>query len=1403
MKDYNIGLDIGTSSIGFAAIDDDNNLIRVKGKNVIGSRLFAEGKTAAERRGFRTARRRYNRRKWRLKLLDEIFYEEIIHIDPEFFNRLKQSSISPKDESKKYFGSLLFPDKTDSAYYHDGNQTIYHLRNRLVHQKEKADIREIYLALRHIVKYRGNFLDSTPVSSFEADNLKLDELVPVINDMYENIDIDFSINVDNISEIEKVLLDNHLKSADKQDRLKELLYDNPEYPDDKVKQKEISKFRKDLDKEIIKVIVGYKFNAYKIVNYIPDDGSKFSFSFSDESSDDKLDDLSEVLDDSQMEILNTLKVIYSRVRLNQIIPNGMGLSESMVAKYNRHHEQLEDLKELLDVLPNDEKRSIEYAYTAYIGNVDKQKYNNNLVASLKDLPIKGDINKKIQAVFEYAKGHISSQDLYDVIKTIIIDKYLEDESFEYHDLVERISNDIDNKDYLLKQRSSQNGNIPHQVHQMEMDKIIANQSQYYPFLGVLNPNESRRHIAKYKISELVSFRVPYYVGPLITPEEQEKTSGKHFAWMKRKEAGKITPWNFEEKVDKEATAAKFIKRLTVKDTYLLNEDVLPDNSLLYQQFKVLNELNIVKVNNKRLTLSEKQGVYNDLFKNTKSITVKRLKNYLISNYKHLENIEITGLSDGDKFNNSLGTYNDFKKIFGARIDDVNYSADFENIIEWSTVFEDRSILKEKLEKDIDWITPEEIKAVVAKRYSGWGRLSAKLLTELLDDDGQRIIDILWNDSITFMEAVSKPEIKAQIQNINRDFIKATDIETVLDEAYTSPQNKKAIREVYKLVKDIQKAMGGKAPSSISIEFTRSPEDNGSVTKTRYNNMQNKYKELGKELSDDLSAQLKEYKGRMDQDKFYLYFMQMGKDLYDGSTINLDDLNSYQIDHIVPQSFYKDDSIDNRVLTHYTNNQKKGNHTPLNGLNIDAQTQNLWKHLNKLGLISKKKLQNLFFKDINQLSKYTKHGFVRRQLVETSQVIKLVANILSDEFANDGTKIIEVKAKMNSLMRDTFNLYKVRQVNDYHHAVDAYLTTFVGKYLYKRYPKLRSMFVYGDFKKFSAEDDLKDIKTFNFLHDITNPKESNKDKIYDEKSGELILDRKHAIETIKKIYQYKFMLIVREVSTKSGQLFNQTIYSAKKTKSLGSPIPIKRQLNPDIYGAKSGNVDHHMVIIKFKKGTEDMFKVVGVPLRELQNLEMAKKDGNYQETLLNIIRKKIGNSIKEFTIAIDNIMYGQLIIDGGEKYTLGSAKYKYNAKQLVLSPASMGLLSDKRDISELSDEQFAQKLIDIYKEILNVLNLHFDLFDINKFRKKLNEGLENFILLPNFATKTSVGKVDVLLKVLDGLHAGPANVTLNELGLSTPLGKLQWKNGIVVSENTTIIYQSPSGLFERKVRLRDL
>ena len=42
--------------------------------------------------------------------------------------------------------------------YYQTYLTIYHLRQKLADSTEKADIRLVYLALAHIIKYRGHFL---------------------------------------------------------------------------------------------------------------------------------------------------------------------------------------------------------------------------------------------------------------------------------------------------------------------------------------------------------------------------------------------------------------------------------------------------------------------------------------------------------------------------------------------------------------------------------------------------------------------------------------------------------------------------------------------------------------------------------------------------------------------------------------------------------------------------------------------------------------------------------------------------------------------------------------------------------------------------------------------------------------------------------------------------------------------------------------------------------------------------------------------------------------------------------------------------------------------------------------------------------------------------------------------
>lgn len=85
MSDYFMGLDLGTGSLGWAVTDTEYKIIRAHGKALWGVRLFDGANTAEERRGFRTARRRLDRRNWRIELLQELFDAEINKIDPGFF----------------------------------------------------------------------------------------------------------------------------------------------------------------------------------------------------------------------------------------------------------------------------------------------------------------------------------------------------------------------------------------------------------------------------------------------------------------------------------------------------------------------------------------------------------------------------------------------------------------------------------------------------------------------------------------------------------------------------------------------------------------------------------------------------------------------------------------------------------------------------------------------------------------------------------------------------------------------------------------------------------------------------------------------------------------------------------------------------------------------------------------------------------------------------------------------------------------------------------------------------------------------------------------------------------------------------------------------------------------------
>ena len=163
---YYLGLDIGTDSVGYAVTDEYYMPLKKKGEPMMGITTFEAANTAAERRAYRTARRRIDRKQQRVQLVNEIFAPAVSKVDPRFFIRRNESRLF-RDEAGEPFTVFNDKDFTDKDY-HKVYPTIHHLIVDLMQSEEKHDVRLVYLAVAWLVAHRGHFLfDVAPEKAAE------------------------------------------------------------------------------------------------------------------------------------------------------------------------------------------------------------------------------------------------------------------------------------------------------------------------------------------------------------------------------------------------------------------------------------------------------------------------------------------------------------------------------------------------------------------------------------------------------------------------------------------------------------------------------------------------------------------------------------------------------------------------------------------------------------------------------------------------------------------------------------------------------------------------------------------------------------------------------------------------------------------------------------------------------------------------------------------------------------------------------------------------------------------------------------------------------------------------------------------------------------------------------------
>ena len=1373
-KNYSIGLDIGTNSVGWSVITDDYKVpskkMKVLGntdkrfikKNLIGALLFDEGTTAEDRRLKRTARRRYTRRKNRLRYLQEIFAEEMSKVDSSFFHRLDDSFLIPEDKrGSKY---PIFATLVEEKEYHKQFPTIYHLRKQLAESNEKADLRLIYLALAHMIKYRGHFLIDDP--KFKVQNNDIQGLFEKFVEEYDNVqETSLSKIKLNVTEI----LTANIPKSEKQEQLLK------NYPSEK---------KNTLFGNLIGLALGLTPN-FK-TNFSLENDAKLQIS--SESYEEDLGNLLVLIGENFIELFSAVKNLSDGILLAGIVSDESPhapLSTKMVIRFKEHDEDLAALKQFI-------RNNLPEKYVEVFSDQSKDGYAG------------------------YVDGKTTQEAFYRYIKNLL-------SKFEGADY---FLDKIEREDFLRKQRTFDNGSIPHQIHLQEMNAILRRQGEHYPFL-----KENKE-----KIEKILTFRIPYYVGPLAR-------GNRDFAWLTRNSDEAIRPWNFEEIVDKASSAEDFINKMTNYDLYLPEEKVLPKHSLLYETFAVYNELTKVKFiaeglrDYQFLDSGQKKQIVNQLFKEKRKVTEKAIVHYLhtVDGY---DGIELKGIEK--QFNASLSTYHDLLKIIKdkAFMDDPKNEEILENIVHTLTIFEDREMIKQRLAQYDSIFDEKVIKVLTRRHYTGWGKLSAKLingirdkktaktiLDYLIDDDynNRNFMQLIKDDDLSFTEIIKKAQVVGDTENLRQ----------VVQNLPGSPAIKKGILQSIKLVDELVKVMGHD-PESIVIEMARENQTTAKGKKNsqqRYKRIEDSLKILASGLNSKILKEHPTDNNQLQNDRLFLYYLQNGKDIYTGKPLDINQLSSYDIDHIIPQAFIKDDSLDNRVLTSSKENRGKSDNVP--SLEVVQKRKAFWQQLLDSKLISERKFNNLTKAERGGLDERDKVGFIKRQLVETRQITKHVAQILDARFNTEvneknqkirTVKIITLKSNLVSNFRKEFRLYKVREINDYHHAHDAYLNAVVAKAILKKYPKLESEFVYGDYQKYdlkryiSRSKDPKEIEKatekyffysnlLNFFKeevhyaDGTIVKRENIE--YSKDTGEIAWNKEKDFATIKKVLSLPQVNIVKktEIQThgldrgKPKGLFNSNPSPKPSEGSKENLVPIKQGLDPRKYGGYAGISNSYAILVKaiIEKGAKKQQKTIlefqGISILDKINFENNKENYLLEKGYIKILS----------TITLPK--YSLFEFPDGTRRRLASILSTNNKRgeihkgnEIVLPAYLTTLLYHAKNIHRLDEPEHLKYIQKHRNEFQDLLNL------VSEFSQKYVHAEANLEKIKNLYADNEQADIEILANSFINL------LTFTALGAPAAFKffdkDVDRKRYTTVSEilNSTLIHQSITGLYETRVDL---
>lgn len=509
-------------------------------------------------------------------------------------------------------------------------------------------------------------------------------------------------------------------------------------------------------------------------------------------------------------------------------------------------------------------------------------------------------------------------------------------------------------------------------------------------------------------------------------------------------------------------------------------------------------------------------------------------------------------------------------------------------------------------------------------------------------------------------------------------------------------------------------------------------------------------------------------------------------MYTGEHIDLNSLlsgNVYDIDHIFPRSKVKDDSLNNRVLVKKVDNAKKTDVYPLDR-ETQAKMHGFWQLLLSKNLISKVKYQRLI--RTTPLTDEELGAFISRQLVETRQSTKAVAQIMEQLYDKEQTEIVYVKAALASDFRHTYDMLKCREVNDFHHAKDAYLNVVVGNVYNVRCTHNLRNFIRGLQENGPRGYSMNAM----FKWDIPGA--------WVAENGELQKTQTKSLKIVKQMMAKNNIRYTRYAFCQHGGLFDQM--PVKKGKG---QIPLKQdgpKSDMAKYGAYNSAMSKYFAMVSYldKKGKEvrQLIPIDAVT----EKAYLADPDG-YVSSYVGV----------PANVLIPCIKYNACLSFDGFRMHISSKASK--GKQIVYKPGVQLVLSYEQEkyvrnitkyLSQNKDRSLnkydgisADENIALFDALLDKMcNAIFHLRFADMYEKIVDKR-ERFIDL------TDEEQCVVLSELLKMLHANVLTADLTLIGLAKGAGSMKTNSKLSEIKGVTsvkLIHQSITGLFEQQIEL---